>query len=225
MPLRLLGLLLLLLPYLRPDCLVAQDYDAEMRKRGLVDIQSLDASIKVELKYSSQDNFIGEDMYGSLERCYLERSFARRIVQAQRALQALKPKYSLVIYDGARPQSIQRKMYARVAGTPLSVYVAPPTRGGRHNYGVAVDLSIVDEEGKPLDMGTSFDYFGAEAHVGQEEQFIRSGHFAPIVRDNRALLERVMRSVGLRPYDREWWHYQECISMAEVRRRYKLLDF
>lgn len=203
----------------------AQDYAPKMKSRNLVDIQTLDPSIQVQLKYATTDNFVGENMYGDLKRCYLERGFAERIRRAQQELKRQKPNYSLLIFDGARPQSIQRKMYQKVAGTPLKIYVAPPSRGGRHNYGVAVDLTIIDDKGKELDMGTAFDYFGEEAHVGKEDQFVRSGKFKPIVKSNRLLLQNIMKSVGLRPYDKEWWHYQELIPMSEVRRRYKLLDF
>lgn len=205
--------------------LLSQNYDSLMRQAGLVDIQSLEPNIKVDLKYSSLDNFLQEDMYGSLSRCYLEPKFAKRVIQAQKALQKLYPLYRLLIFDGARPMSIQRKMYARVAGTALKIYVAPANRGGRHNYGVAIDLTIVDDKGKALDMGTPFDHFGREAHLGVEDEYIRQGKFSPEVKSNRELLQKVMRSAGMRAYDKEWWHYQETIPMSEVRKRYKRLDF
>lgn len=205
--------------------LKAQDYNKLMEQYGLVDIRSLNSSIKVDLKYSSKDNFIGEDMYGSLNTCYLQRDFACRVAKAQDELTRLHPGYSLLIYDGGRPMSVQRKMYERVANTPLRIYVAPAKQGGRHNYGVAVDLTIVNDRGEVLDMGTPFDYFGEEAHIGNEDALVKSGRFKAVVKGNRALLQRVMRSAGMRPYDKEWWHYQELIPMSEVRKRYKRLDF
>ena len=116
-------------------------------------------------------------------------------------------------------------MYEQVAGTPKRIYVAHPRRGGRHNYGVAVDLTIVDDRGRALDMGSPFDHFGPEAHLGKEQERARAGIFAPDVPANRALMRRILSAVGLRPYDKEWWHYQERMSMPEVRRRYRLLDF
>lgn len=201
------------------------DLEQQMKQMGLVDIQTLDARIKVELKYSSTDNFVGADMYGSLERAYLERGFARRVARAQALLEQLRPGCRLLIYDAARPMSVQRRMYALVADTPLKVYVAPAKRGGRHNYGVAVDLTIVDAKGKPLDMGSPFDHFGPEAHVGQEDELVASGAMSATVRDNRRLLYEIMSEVGLRPYEREWWHYQERFPMSTVRKRYRRLDF
>ncbi|MDO4692544.1 MAG: M15 family metallopeptidase [Porphyromonadaceae bacterium] len=205
--------------------LAQTNYDSLMRRSGLVDMGSLEPSIRVELKYSTSDNFVGQDMYGSLECAYLERGFASRIARAQRLLSKRRKGYRLLIYDAARPMSVQAAMYALVEGTPLRIYVAPAKRGGRHNYGVAVDLTIIDAKGKPLDMGSPFDHFGPEAHVGREDELVKAGRMSSEVRDNRRLLYSIMSEVGLRPYDKEWWHYQERIPMTEVRRRYKRLDF
>lgn len=203
----------------------AQDFDRLMRRHGLVDLQALEGIIEVQLKYATTDNFTGVNMYGSLRRAYLERSFAQRVARAQRLLAKEHPGYRLRIYDAARPMSVQRQMYELVAGTPLKIYVAPAARGGRHNYGVAVDLTIVNDKGQPLDMGAPFDHFGPESHLGDEEQWVRKGKMKPEVIANRQLLQRLMERVGLRPYAKEWWHYQERIGMSEVRQRYRRLDF
>ena len=213
------------------------DFDSKMQSYGLVDVQSLDKTIGVELKYSTEDNFVGEDMYGELERAYLLPHFAKKVVQAQRILKEKHPDYSLLIYDAARPLSVQREMRKAVEGTPYTVYVADGTRGGRHNYGVAVDLTIVDGEGKPLDMGAGFDDFTRKAWVGEKSAFslaeytayvdkLRSeGLISEQAAKNRKLLLEIMDKVGLRPYVKEWWHYQEKISMPATRERYKLLEF
>lgn len=206
------------------DLAAQKGLDSLMRSYDLVDLQHLEPSIRVELRYSTTNNFIGEDMYGDLKRAYLEPSFARRIVRAQQLLQNTHPGYSLLIYDAARPLSVQARMYARVADTPLKIYVAPARQGGRHNYGVAVDLTIADPKGKPLDMGTDFDHFGEEAHVGDEAERVRQGKLGREAAQNRALLYEIMRAVGLRPYNKEWWHYQETIPMSEVRKRYRLIN-
>lgn len=203
----------------------ATNYDSLMRRSGLVDVRSLERSIFVDLKYSSTDNFVGVDMYGSLNTAYLEPNFAKRIAKAQGVLQQRHRGLRLLIYDAARPMSVQKQMYALVAGTPLSIYVAPAKAGGRHNYGVAVDLTLADEQGKPLDMGTAFDHFGKESHTGKEDVLVREGKITTEAKRNRAILRSVMNEVGLRPYDKEWWHYQERIPMSEVRKRYKRLDF
>lgn len=217
----------LLLPILLfyASSLSGQNLDSLMRTHGLVDIQDIAPKIRVELRYATRDNFIGANMYGNLRRAYLHSNLAHALARAQEALSKEKPGYRFLIYDAARPQSVQRRMYQAVAGTPKKIYVAAPEKGGRHNFGVAVDLTIIDASGKPLDMGSPFDHFGPEAHLGDEAARVRAGIFNKEVPANRALLRRLLGDQGLRPYDKEWWHYQERMSMPEVRRRYRLLAF
>ena len=213
------------------------DFDKKMKEYGLVDVQSLDAEIRVELKYATEDNFVGENMYGTLTTAYLLPHFARKVVEAQRILRERHPDYSLLVYDAARPISVQRRMRRAVEGTPLQIYVADGARGGRHNYGVAVDLTIIDGAGRPLNMGAGFDHFGEEAWVGNDkdvtlaaykayvEALRKRGKISDKAAANRTLLLEIMDAVGLRPYVKEWWHFQERISMSATRERYKLLDF
>ena len=217
--------------------------DDKMREYGLVDVQSLDDSILVELKYSTEDNFVGVDMYGDLERAYLECDFARRVVEAQRILQSRYPQYTLLIYDATRPISVQRHMRKVVEGTALESFVADGSRGGRHNYGVAVDLTIATLDGVPLDMGTPFDDLTAASSVKgtpdtdelQTRMYViytqyameqvTKGVISLEAANNRLLLIEVMGEVGLLPYRREWWHFEEILSMSETREKYELLDF
>lgn len=219
------------------------DFDALMLEHQLVDIQSLDKDILVELKYSTEDNFVGKDMYGDLEHAYFEKSFADRVVKAQKILKSHNSNYTLLIYDAARPISVQRAMYKCVEGTDLEQFVANGTRGGRHNYGVAVDLTIATIDGQPLDMGAKFDDFTDVASVkGTADTSDASTRTISVYRSyindmakrglisyeaaqNRILLIEVMLEAGLYPYRREWWHFEEIISMNSVREMYKLLDF
>lgn len=221
----------------------AQDFDALMSSYGLVDIKSIDNEILVELKYSSADNFVGEDMYGNLERAYFESSFADRVVKAQQILKRRYPNYTLLIYDAARPISVQRHMRKVVEGTQFEGFVADGTKGGRHNYGVAVDLTIAHLDGSPLDMGAGFDDFSEVASVkGTPDTDDPATRSIEVYRDyvlglaergvisleaanNRILLIEVMLEAGLYPYRREWWHFEEIISIKETRNKYKLLDF
>lgn len=202
------------------------EWDAYMQQMGLVDVQTLDSTIRVQLRYSTTDNFMQRDVYGCLEKAYLEKGFAQKVVRAHRLLKAMRPGYRLLIYDAARPISVQRAMYALVAGTPNRFYVANGRYGGRHNYGVAVDVTITDAEGNVADMGTPFDHFGEAAHTGAETDKLLAKRKL-ISREavkNRRLLRQVMAQVGLVPYRREWWHYEEPMSMPDTRRKYRLLD-
>ena len=220
-----------------------ENYDAKMQEYNLVDVRELDSTILVDLKYSTTDNFVGIDMYGDLERAYLEREFAKRVVHAQQILKLRHPEYTLLIYDAARPISVQRAMRKCVEGTEFENFVADGTLGGRHNYGVAVDLTIATNDGVPLDMGTCFDNLTAAASVKGTadnsdpstrtmkvyKEFINSlatrGIISYEAAANRIMLVEIMHESGLYPYRREWWHYEEIISITATRNKYKLLDF
>ncbi|MBP3433308.1 MAG: M15 family metallopeptidase [Alistipes sp.] len=223
---------------------VAQEcFDSSMRAYGLVDITTLSNDILVDLKYSTEDNFVGVDMYGELEKAYFEESFACRVARAQQILRERHPEYTLLIYDAARPISVQRAMRRVVEGTEFESFVADGTRGGRHNYGVAVDLTIATLDGEPLDMGAGFDDFTKAAYVkGAADSADASTRTVKVYRDyakwqveqgiiseeaahNRLLLIEVMHEAGLYPYRREWWHFEEIITMSATRERYRLLDF
>ncbi len=223
--------------FLLPAAAQEVDFDAEMRRYGLVDIRETDPAIRVELKYATDDNFVGRNMYGELRTAYLVPAFAAKVAKARRLLHEMRPDYTLLVYDAARPLSVQRRMREVVEGTGNEAYVADGTRGGRHNYGVAVDLTIVDADGRPLDMGAYFDHFGREAWVGQSntttlegyeafvDGLVREGAISRSAAENRKLLLGIMWRAGLRPYVKEWWHYQEPISMPRTRETYRLLDF
>lgn len=220
-----------------------KDLDMFMQGYGMVNIQMIDNDILVNLKYTTTDNFVGQDMYGDLQEAYLEREFANRVAKAQSILKEYNPNYTLLIYDAARPISVQRAMRQCVEGTSLERFVADGTRGGRHNYGVAVDLTIATLDGTPLDMGAGFDDFTEAASVkGTADTSDASTRTPEVYRryinnlakrgiisyqaaQNRILLIEVMHKAGLYPYRREWWHYEDIMPMDSVRIKYKLLDF
>ena len=223
----------------------ASYFDAKMSAYNLVDITTLEGGedILVELKYSTEDNFVGEDMYGEFEKAYFEASFAKRVVRAQQHLQSMHPGYTLLIYDATRPISVQRYMRSVVEGTEFESFVADGSKGGRHNYGVAVDLTIATLDGTPLDMGAPFDDFSNKASVkdtpdssdpktrtlaiyrAYAEEQVHKGVLTQETANNRLLLIECMASAGLVPYRREWWHFEELMSMSDTRTKYKLLDF
>ncbi len=223
----------------------AVDFDAKMREYKLVDIQTMEGAedIIVELKYSTTDNFVGKDMYRDLEKAYLTPDFARKVVRAQQILRKRNPQLTLLIYDAARPISVQRYMRKLVEGTKFQDFVADGTKGGRHNYGVAVDLTIATNQGEPLDMGAGFDDFTDAAAVkGTSDTndqanrnlqvyrayvngLVKRGLISQDAANNRMLLIEVMYEVGLYPYRREWWHYEELAPMSEVRQTRRLLNF
>ena len=142
---RYIFLLLLLLCNLRSN---AEELDTWLHDRGLVDISVLDSTIRVHLVYATPDNFMGETVYTGITRAWLHPDAAQKLVTAQRLLKKEHPDLTLVVYDAARPMSVQRKMWRLVRGTDKVNYVSNPSNGGGlHNYGMAVDVTILDPAG------------------------------------------------------------------------------
>jgi L,D-peptidoglycan transpeptidase YkuD (ErfK/YbiS/YcfS/YnhG family) len=115
-------------------------------------------------------------------------------------------------------------MWRLVKETEQEAYVADPKRGSIHNFGAAVDVSIVDSTGLPLDMGTPFDYFGELAQPKYQERFLKEGKLTEEHLQNRKLLRGVMHEAGFQGIPDEWWHYN-AFSLEEVKKRYSIVEF
>ena len=190
---------------------------------GMVNIGKLDKTLKIDLMYTRADNFTGKVLYDDLHRAYLHPEAAKALLKAQKRLKELHPGYSLIIYDAARPMSVQQKMWNVVKGTSKNIYVSNPARGGGlHNYGLAVDVSIADEKGRPLSMGTKVDHLGKEAHIDTEASMVQQGIITARDRRNRQLLRRVMTDAGFKPLRSEWWHFN-FRTREEAKRNYKVI--
>lgn len=192
-----------------------------MKRMGLVDVQSMVPEVKVELKYSTSDNFMKKDVYGDLDKAYLQEPVAKMLAEAQKNLEKAHPGYRLIVYDAARPHSVQLKMWAIVKGTEQAKYVAPPdAKGSMHNYGCAVDLSVLDDKGKPLDMGTPFDFLGRAANTYNEAELLAEKVITQQQLDNRLILRKAMEAAGFSVLKREWWHFN-AYPDAVVLSKYK----
>lgn len=190
---------------------------------GFINIAEADSTIDIELMYTRADNFTGQILYNDLHEAYLHPDAMESLIKAQQLLKELHPGYSLIVYDAARPMSIQQTLWDIVKGTSRYIYVSNPAHGGGlHNYGLAVDLSILDEDGTPLSMGTPVDYLGKEAHITQEEQLVKSGKITARERNNRLLLRQVMKKAGFRPLPSEWWHFNRC-SRQTAKEKYQVI--
>ncbi|WP_255035845.1 M15 family metallopeptidase [Lacihabitans soyangensis] len=203
------------------------DYESSMQNQGLVNIQKLDSSLVVDLKYSSTDNFFGEDVYGILKNAYLQEKPARALKAANEALMATHPNLRLIIYDAARPIEIQKVLWNKLDSLPPKKrkdFVADPLEGSIHNFGCAVDLSIYNSETKEaLDMGTKYDYFGHLAYPRLENQMLQQGNLTEKQLENRQLLRKVMQSAGFEPITSEWWHFN-YYSRKKAKELYKIIE-
>jgi len=200
--------------------------ERKLIQQGMVDITKVIPGIQVELKYSTEDNFFKQDVYGDLIRCYLHPQAAQMLAKAQESLQKDYPNLSLLVYDGVRPLSVQQILWDSL-DKPDSIkplYVSDPKIGGLHNYGVAVDLTIVDlKTGKPLDMGTPFDFFGYPAYPDRELQMLAEKKITKAQVANREILRKVMKGAGFSGIGSEWWHFN-AFSRQKAGEKFALIN-
>ena len=98
-----------------PNTVVSKD---TIIKHDLVNIQELDPTLMVELKYSTTDNFMKMDVYGNLETCYMRKVPAQMLVKAHEILKTEHPELRLLIYDALRPRSIQWTLWNTLSDVP-----------------------------------------------------------------------------------------------------------
>lgn len=180
--------LLQLFTLLSVSSLLAQQND-------FVLLRSLSNDFVFDMKYSTPDNFLKQAVYDCGE-CYLRKSTAKALVKANEEFKSLG--YRIKLFDCYRPLSVQKKMWKILPGTH---YVANPAKGSKHNRGAAVDLTLVDAQGKELDMGTPFDFFGKKAHH-------TCTTLPKKVLENRKLLKDVLNKYNFKSIFSEWWHYE-----------------
>ncbi|OHD56979.1 MAG: hypothetical protein A2Y33_08170 [Spirochaetes bacterium GWF1_51_8] len=197
--------------------------EAALLSQGLVDIRALDPSIVVKLAYSGTNNFMHHDAYGELEKAFMVPEAAAMLTNAQAILKESHPLYSLIVYDAARPNSVQWTMWEIVKDTPLAIYVADPGKGSLHNYGAAVDLSIVGPDGLPLDMGTPFDGFTDLSQPKYEEKFLKQNLLSHTQLSNRLLLREVMTKAGFLVIPNEWWHFN-AFPKDVIKKKFKMIQ-
>lgn len=192
---------------------------------GLVDVHLTDTTIAVDMKYSTKDNFMGCDLYGDFDKAYLQKDVAGKLVNAQKFLRKIKPGYSFVIYDATRPRSVQQKMWdtIKMPFYEKIKFLSNPQYGSLHNFGAAVDLSILNEKGDTLDMGAPFDFNGNLAAPVYETLMQQQGKLTQQHIDNRKLLREAMGKAGFFNIQTEWWHFNSCTFEA-ARVKYKIIE-
>ena len=163
----------------------------------MVELTSLDPTIKLDIRYAAQDNFVGRQVYPEA-RAFLQEPAALALLQVHHTLR--EQGLGLVIFDGYRPWSIT-KLFWEVIAEDKRKFVADPAKGSKHNRGCAVDLSIYDlATGALVDMPSGYDEFterASPAYAGGTD----------VQRANRELLRRLMESAGFMVNPNEWWHF------------------
>ncbi len=167
------------------------------READLVELNELDKTIKLDIRYARADNFVGRAVYTEA-RAFMQRPAAEAVVRVHKKLK--KKGFGLVIFDGYRPWAVT-KIFWDVTPEDKRKFVANPKTGSRHNRGCAVDLSLFDlKTGKLVEMPTDFDDFTDNASP------IYDGA-TKTQKKNRDLLRKMMEAEGFTVNRNEWWHF------------------
>ena len=175
---------------------------------GFVDILTVVPDAVIDLRYTTPNNFVGEQLYPSDARCLIHRAMASGIAAAAETLRAQG--YTLVFWDCYRPHSVQVRMFEAVSDPAWVAEPGPYSKS--HEAGRAVDVTLADARTQCprerrvgslclMDMGTDFDDFSATAAA-----YATDG-VSPEARANRSRLRKAMEDGGFTIYSGEWWHF------------------
>jgi D-alanyl-D-alanine dipeptidase len=148
----------------------------------------------LEIRYATEQNITGKKIYAD-KRAWLREETIRKLAQVARELE--EKGYRLVLWDGWRPASAQKALWA---AKPDGRFLTPPNRISRHTRGTSVDVSLADRNGKILEMPSDHDEFTDRA----DEDF---SDVPKEVAQRARLLRKAMFRAGFSGVPDEWWHY------------------
>lgn len=170
---------------------------SSLAAQTLVEVGTPADGMVIELRYTTANNFFKTAFYPKNARALLRPETAAKLRKVQAELKS--EGLALKIWDAYRPLSVQRAMWKTL---PDARYVGDPAKGGRHNRGAAVDVTLVDPHGVELIMPTAHDDFSEKA----------GAHFnlvSPEAFKNRTRLQAVMVKHGFALFESEWWHFDD----------------
>lgn len=173
--------------------------------------------IAVDLRYASTRNLLGRDLSSPHDCAWLHRRAADALQAAAEWLARERPDRRLLVLDAVRPQRVQELFWAHVKGTPMQMYFAPPERGSIHSFGMALDVTLADAQGRELDLGSPFDDTTEASHPALEHAQRAAGTLAAAAWDERRLLRQALGQAGWQGIATEWWHF-DLGDRDEVRR-------
>lgn len=163
-----------------------------------------------------------QNIPGAITSMYCREELATRLLKAANELPG---GHRFLIWDAWRPVNVQTALFdayrsklkaqTGLDGNELEdlvqSYVSLPSTDEKkpspHLTGGAIDLTLIDKNGRELDMGTDFDYFGPEASTDYYEQKKNLSENEKVIKKNRRFLFNLLTAFGFTNYPHEWWHY------------------
>jgi len=183
----------------------------KFRQPDLVEIISLDPTIRPDIRYATTNNFMHRPVYAQA-KAFLQRPAAEALLRAHRSLKAKG--YGIVVFDGYRPWSVTKLFWDSASDAERKIeFVANPKKGSRHNRGCAADISLFElSTGSEVTMPSGYDEFSERAFPAYSGGTAES-------RALRDLLRSAMEAEGFTVYPAEWWHFD-----YKEWREYRILD-
>jgi D-alanyl-D-alanine dipeptidase len=188
----------------------------DFRKPDLVDLAKIEPTIKQDIRYASDNNFLGVPLYTSA-KAFVQRPVGEALVRAHKKL--ADKGYGILVYDAYRPWYVT-KMFWEATPEAQRIFVADPSKGSRHNRGCAVDITLYNlKTGKPVEMVSGYDEFSDRAYPEYPGG-------TSLQRYHRTLLREAMAAEGFTVYEAEWWHfdYKDWRSYPILNRRFEELQ-
>lgn len=169
----------------------------EFSPGDLVELTSLDPTIKLDIRYATARNFLGTPLY-SEARAFMQRPAAEALARVQRAL--ARDGFGLLVHDAYRPWYVT-KIFWDATPADKHNFVADPAQGSRHNRGCAVDLTLYTlRDGRAVEMPSLYDEMSERAYPAYAGG-------TPEQRRLRDFLRSRMEAEGFSVYEFEWWHF------------------
>jgi D-alanyl-D-alanine dipeptidase len=163
--------------------------------------------VQHDLRYAGSNNFARRVLYRGFDCAWLRREAAAGLEQAAAWLAQQRPGWRLLVLDALRPQRVQEAIWRDVEGTPMAMYFAEPVRGSIHSFGMAVDVTLLDPQGREADMGSGFDEMSLASHPALHAQHLAQGVLSAAQIAERDCLRDAMASGGFAGIPTEWWHF------------------
>ncbi len=186
------------------DCIRVEDIARHPDFRPLASLRG----VAHDLRYAGSNNFAGRALYRGLDCAWLRREAAAGIEASAAWLARERPGHGLLLLDALRPQRVQQAIWADVVGTPMQDYFADPALGSIHSWGMAVDVVLLDADGRECDMGSGYDEASLRSHPALEDEHLARGVLTAAQVDARRWLYAAMAQGGFQGIATEWWHFE-----------------
>lgn len=166
-------------------------------------------NLQVQKPYSTANNFTGKIIYPADQldlstECQLEESVISKMKMANKKLAEIAPALHFLVFDCYRPNYAQVLLWeAHDCNNPQKNcigFIAPPGKS-KHNFGKALDITLADENGTPIQMPTEYDKFSDNAMPKHQDLW------DPISKGNWLILNQAMSAGGCKVISSEWWHF------------------